>query len=72
MIAGPDTLYVHCFGGIGRTGTVVGCWILRHGLATQENVIEVIARLRRADVERARWASPQTGEQVRFVKGWRD
>ena len=25
-------VYVHCWGGVGRTGTVVGCWLLRHGL----------------------------------------
>ena len=25
-------VYVHCWGGIGRTGTVVGCWLVRHGM----------------------------------------
>ena len=25
--------YVHCWGGIGRTGTVVGCWLSRNGFA---------------------------------------
>ena len=24
-------VYVHCWGGVGRTGTVVGCWLVRHG-----------------------------------------
>ena len=24
-------VYVHCWGGKGRTGTVVGCWLIRHG-----------------------------------------
>ena len=23
------TVYVHCWGGIGRTGTVIGCWLVR-------------------------------------------
>jgi protein tyrosine phosphatase len=23
-------VYVHCWGGVGRTGTVVGCWLKRH------------------------------------------
>jgi protein-tyrosine phosphatase len=22
--------YVHCWGGIGRTGTVIGCWLVEH------------------------------------------
>lgn len=26
-------VYIHCFGGIGRTGTIVCCWLLRHGHA---------------------------------------
>ena len=26
------SVYVRCWGGIGRTGTVVGCWLVRHGL----------------------------------------
>ena len=25
-IADEHTIYLHCWGGIGRTGTVVGCW----------------------------------------------
>ena len=24
-------VFVHCYGGVGRTGTVVGCWLTRHG-----------------------------------------
>jgi hypothetical protein len=24
-------IYLHCWGGIGRTGTIVGCWLVRHG-----------------------------------------
>ncbi len=24
-------VYVHCWGGHGRTGTIVGCWLVRHG-----------------------------------------
>lgn len=24
-------VYVHCWGAIGRTGTVVGCFLIRHG-----------------------------------------
>src|SRR6476661_8703202 len=33
-LAANRGVYVHCFGGIGRTGTVIGCWLLRHGLAS--------------------------------------
>ena len=40
-------VYVHCLGGIGRTGTVVGCYLMRHRLATSENVLEMIRDLRK-------------------------
>jgi hypothetical protein len=30
-LAAGGLVFVHCHGGIGRTGTVVGCWLTRHG-----------------------------------------
>jgi hypothetical protein len=60
-------VYLHCWGGVGRTGTVVGCWLLRHGLATPDNVIAVIADLRKADPVRGHRTSPETPEQRRFI-----
>jgi hypothetical protein len=63
-------VYVHCFGGIGRTGTVVCCWLLRHGHASRDNVFEVLAELRRADTERARRAAPENDTQKQFVRNW--
>ncbi len=62
--------YVHCFGGIGRTATVVGCWLIRHKLATPENVMSVIGGLRQADVQRRNRTAPETQEQREFVLNW--
>ena len=31
-LAAGGTPYVHCRAGIGRTGTVVGCWLAEHGV----------------------------------------
>ena len=36
-LAGGRTVFVHCRGGIGRTGTVIGCYLRRHGTAPQES-----------------------------------
>jgi protein tyrosine phosphatase len=63
-------VYVHCLGGIGRTGTVVGCYLVRHGLATGKNVLEMIRDLRK-DSEDSGRESPETREQREMVVGWR-
>jgi len=62
--------YVHCWGGVGRTGTVVGCWLLRHRLAEPSGVLEVLMPLRGHDRERRHRMSPETGEQQRFMRQW--
>jgi protein-tyrosine phosphatase len=55
-------VYVHCWAGCGRTGVVVGSWLVRHGL--DPNVaLERIAATRGL-------GCPQTLEQRLFVLGW--
>ena len=76
-LAGGHNVYVHCWGGVGRTGTVVGCWLIRHGYATADDVLEMISDLRIGDAGRGPNAgrgetreSPETLDQVDFVVGW--
>lgn len=65
-LADNQPVYVHCWGGIGRTGTVVGCWLVRHGMAGAAALDEII-RLRGGLLD-----SPQTDEQARMVRRWRE
>ena len=63
-----DTVYVHCWGGVGRTGTVIGCWLVRHQL-DEGDAIARIAELRAAiATERP---SPETAAQAALVHEWR-
>lgn len=64
-------VYVHCWGGVGRTGTVVGCWLARHGIATGDEAIARIAELRQRDVVRRDRKSPETKAQRALVRSWR-
>ena len=63
-------VYVHCFGGIGRTGTVVGCYLVRRG-ADAEAALAEIEQRRRGTPDGYR-QSPETVEQRRFVRSWRE
>ncbi len=60
-------VYVHCWGGVGRTGTVAGCYLMRHGLANRDDMLERIAVLRRNEVTANR-TSPETWDQRVMVQ----
>jgi protein-tyrosine phosphatase len=55
-------VYVHCWAGCGRTGVVVGSWLVRHGV--DPNV--ALGRI----AETRGLGCPQTLEQRIFVLGW--
>jgi hypothetical protein len=62
-------VYVHCWGGRGRTGTVVGCYLVRHGIETRDDVLMAIQRLRHDDATGTQ-PSPETDEQRAMVCTW--
>jgi hypothetical protein len=69
-VFGGIPTYVHCLGGFGRTGTVVGCWLVRHGIEQGNALFELIRKLRRNDPQAYR-ESPQTADQRRFILEWK-
>ncbi len=62
-------VYVHCWGGRGRTGTVVGCYLARHELAVGEAALDMLSKLRQNDPI-SHLASPETKIQAEFVRSW--
>ena len=62
-------VYVHCHGGIGRTGTVIGCWLAQSGYPG-EQALERIAALR-LECPGAWGPSPETETQRDMVRKWR-
>ena len=69
-MANGETTYVHCWGGIGRTGVIVGCWLARHGRDGQA-ALDELSRLWR-DNPKSEWTpSPQTRAQERYITNWK-
>lgn len=65
------TVYVHCWGGIGRTGTIVGCWLARHGHAGERALLR-LRELWQACPKSAWRTSPETDAQEQYVIEWNE
>ena len=64
-------VYVHCWGGIGRTGTVVGCWFRECGL-DGDSALARVQHLYSSQMPKVTIfpKSPQTAEQRNYVRHW--
>ena len=58
--------YVHCWGGIGRTGTVVGCYFVDSGMEGQVALDQIMAL--RESSRKARIRSPESWDQKNIVR----
>jgi hypothetical protein len=61
-LAAGGVVFVHCWAGCGRTGVVVGCWLVRHGMEPREALSRV------ADTRGL--GCPQTLEQRLAILDW--
>ena len=64
------TIYLHCFGGVGRTGTVVGCWLVRHGSTGEEALGQITQWWQTVEKAHRAPMSPETSEQRDYVRNW--
>ena len=65
------TVYVHCWGGVGRTGTIVGCWLARHGYpgaAALERLDELWSQCAKSRTR----CSPERREQSNYILNWKE
>lgn len=69
-LANQQTVYVHCWGGLGRTGTVIGCLLIQHGWEYAKALAH-IAALRQGSRDE-RYPSPSNDLQHQFVADWRN
>ena len=64
-----EMVYVHCWGGVGRTGVIIGCWLARHDNGGEAALVRL----------RALWAqcpksatseTPETRDQEQYIQSW--
>lgn len=71
VIANNRKLYLHCWGGVGRTGTVVGCYLVRKG-KTGVQALQQLESWWQAVPKHAHFPrSPETEAQVQFILDWK-
>jgi hypothetical protein len=65
-------VYLHCVGGIGRTGTTVGCWLIRQGMKPADALFRLQELYQAAGQSLNSPRSPETVEQVNFILHWEE
>lgn len=65
-------VYVHCWGGVGRTGMVVGCHLVRRGYSNKEAIAQVNKLYKTRPLNPYYPHSPESFEQIEFVLNWRE
>jgi len=63
-------IYLHCWGGIGRTGTTVGCYLVRRGKTGEEALRQLAEWWQGVPKSQIHQRSPETLEQVEFIRNW--
>lgn len=65
-----ERVYVHCSDGVGRTGMIVGCWLVEQGLDPDDALDQLARRFAAMGKARDYRSTPASALQVEWVENW--
>lgn len=71
-LAEGKRVYLHCRAGVGRTGTVLGCYLIRQGMQSEAALDRLEVLWQQSARSRAIPQIPETADQTHFVLTWRE
>lgn len=63
--------YFHCWGGVGRTGTVAACLLIEAGFSAKEAIALIDRKWQSMDKRQRKPQSPETPAQFAFIRQWK-
>jgi hypothetical protein len=69
-VAQGERVYVHCSDGVGRTGMIVGCWLVERGFDPEDALDELARRYATMNKAKTHRVTPSTREQAEWVENW--
>lgn len=64
-------VYLHCWAGVGRTGTTVGCYLVRQGMSG-EGALAHLAKIFKTSAQSLYYSRvPETRAQQQFILKWK-
>ncbi len=64
-------VYLHCWGGVGRTGTAVGCWLASHGFDGEAALQRLNELYQDSEQKEFYPRSPETDAQAEYILSWK-
>lgn len=63
-------VFVHCSDGVGRTGMVMGCWLVERGFDPGDALEELASRFAAMTKSRSYRCTPSSALQAEWVENW--
>ena len=64
--------YIHCYGGRGRTGTIIGCWLARRGHQGEDALKKLRELWAQNPKSKRGLQTPETPEQEQYIVEWKE